>query len=158
MILDHINNLDSFISNGGGIWLSSAPGMAKSSIISYILRKSIDLGRKCYCDSASHFLSHRFDALKDSNAKEFISNILEFVELLAMEEVDKIYLLSDSSINNHLFYEFISDIYDSNKALIISSNSPREDVLKRFPTFVGDRLKTLTYIELRGNKSGRESD
>lgn len=154
-ILEYISELDENIDLGYGFWLSSSPGLAKSSAISYIVRKAVDAGKVCHFDRATNYHAKLFESLNDPEAKEFISHIINDVELLVIEEIDKIYLKDDNSFNNRTFFDFISEVYDSNKALIVSSNEKRNVVLSRFPAFISDRLSTLDTVEFFGNYSGR---
>jgi DNA replication protein DnaC len=153
-VIDYLANLRSNIDDGIGFWLAGPPGQAKSSIISYVMRRAVDVGAYCFFEKAANLHSKKFEALSSDAAKNFIINIIDSVELLAVEEIDKIYLKDDLSFNNKSFFDLISDIYDSNKALVISSNVRKDEVLKRFPPFISDRLSTLDYIELKGS-SGR---
>jgi len=154
-ISNYIENVDSVVDDGQGFWLASSPGLAKSSIVSYIVRTAVDAGKTCYFDRATNFHSKLFEALNNPEAKEFLSFIINEVELLVIEEIDKIYLKDEMSFNNRAFFDFISEIYDSNKAVIITSNDQPNVVLQRFPTFIADRLCLLDNVILRGNYSGR---
>jgi DNA replication protein DnaC len=154
-LTDYIENIKEKVEAGVSFWLASVPGQAKSSLISYILRKGVDAGISCYFEKAGNLLNKKFDALSDGSVKSFFTHLIDDVELLAIEEIDKIYLKDDMSFNNKAFFDLISDLYDSNKALIISSNEAREDVLKRYPTFIKDRLSAVDYLPLGGFHTGR---
>lgn len=143
------------IEKGNGLWFVSSPGQAKSSLISVLLKAAISAGKTVYFERASHLLRYKFDALRDMNARGIIDFIVNDVDILAIEELEKVYLLSEDSFANNLFYEFLSDLYDSKKSLLVSSNLRRQEVLNRFPAHVQDRLYNLTMIPLSGNQSGR---
>jgi len=91
----------------------------------------------------------------EAEAKEKLRYIFEDVDLIAVEEIEKVYLAADSSMPNHLFYEFLSDLYDTKKAMLISSNTARNDFEEKLPMFIRDRLKTFTSVPFFG-KSGRK--
>lgn len=153
----YIEEIDENVENGKGFWVASNPGLAKSSIITYILKEAIKKGHTAYFTRASHIISKKFEALGNQETRDFIDDIISTVDIIAIEEIEKIRLLSDKDMYNHLFYELISDLYDSNAAILISSNVPQKDVLKMFPTFIADRLTTLDHIMLKGSYSGRRT-
>jgi hypothetical protein len=152
----YIANISYNLDEGIGFWLASTPGLAKSSMAAYVVRKATDAGHICYFERAANLHSKLFDALKNDDAKDLISHIINNVELLVIEEIDKLYLKDDMSFNNKSFFDFLSELYDSNKSLIITSNDTRDQVLSRYPSFVADRLKDLDFLPLKG-KSGRMS-
>lgn len=154
-IEEYIKNLEENIDKGNSFWLSSAPGQAKSSIIGHLVKTAVDQGHRCYFGRASELHSKKFDALSDPAARRFIDFIVDEVDLLVIEEIDKIYLKDDLSMNNKLFFDLISDLYDSNKALIITSNEMKSAVLKRFPNFIADRFGEVNNYFFAGGKSGR---
>lgn len=153
-LCEYITNLEDKIDEGVGFWISSTPGLAKSSILSYIVRKGVEKGRTCYFERAANLHSLLFNALDHQEARDLLDYIINDVELLVIEEIDKIYLKDEMSFNNKSFFDFISAVYDSNKALIFSSNDLKESVLKRFPTFIADRFIGFTELLFRG-PSGR---
>lgn len=150
----YIDKIEEKVENGSGFWLASGPGLAKSSIVCYVLRSAMNQGIAAYFSRASHIISQKFDALSDRSAKETLEYIIEDVDILAIEELEKVYLGTDDAMNNQLFFEFLSDVYDSKKSIMVTSNIPRRDVLKRFPPYIVDRYSSLDYIPLIG-ESGR---
>jgi hypothetical protein len=92
----------------------------------------------------------KFDALSDRTVADLIDKIVYDVDILAIEELEKIYLSGEQSMNNNLFYEFLSDVYDAKKPLLISSNKLPEDVLPRFPTFIQDRIGRIPKVIFTG--------
>lgn len=153
----YIEEIDENIKNGRGFWVASNPGLAKSSIITYILKEAIKKDHSAYFTRASHIITKKFEALGNQETRDFLDDIITTVDIIAIEEIEKIRLLSDKDMYNHLFYELISDLYDSNAAILISSNVLQKDVLKMFPTFISDRLSTLDCIILKGSYSGRRT-
>lgn len=154
-ICNYINNLDENIDNGISFWLASTPGLAKSSIAAYITRLAIDKGYKGYFCTAAKLLNEKFNALGSEESAEFIDYIVNDVQILVIEEIEKVYLKDDAAINNYLFYELLADIYDDNKTVIITSNKTRDEVCERLPDYIVDRLYTIDYIPLVGKYSGR---
>jgi DNA replication protein DnaC len=153
----YLKNLGKNIDKGNSFWLSSSPGLAKSSIISYIISESIKLGRIAYYIPAHKIHDLKFDAMRqENNARELLQFIEDEVEILALEELDKIYLKSEDSFNNQAFYQFLCMLYDSKKTILISSNKSKDIVFKSFPSYIQDRLDTIDYIEISGKVSGRK--
>lgn len=154
---NYVKNIESNVDEGHGFWLSSGPGLAKSSIVCYILRRAMQAGLTAYFSRASHIMSQKFDALSNRSSRETLEYIVDDVDILALEELEKVYLGSESGMNRQLFYEFLSDVYDSGKSVLITSNIPRKAVLKDFPPFIVDRYSSIDYLVLVG-KSGRQKN
>jgi DNA replication protein DnaC len=147
-----VNKIDRNIKNGKGLWFWSTPGLGKSIITACVLKHALDKNYAAYFDRASHLVTLKFHALRDQESYELVNYIVRDVDILAIEEIEKVYLVrdDDEAMNNQLFYEFLSDVYDSKKALLLSSNKPRKEVVEKFPTFIRDRLRTLTSVVFTG--------
>lgn len=149
-------NIEDKIDAGEGLWIFSPPGLAKSSLICYLLKHAIRTGYKPYFGKASYYLSLKFQAMRNEpEAKEALRYIFEECDIIAVEEIEKVYLTQDSAMPNHLFYEFLSDLYDTKKAILVSSNLARHKFEENLPTFIRDRLKTFVSVPFFG-KSGRK--
>lgn len=151
----YLERIGENIKKGKGFWLSSPPGLAKSSIVSYFLREAIKQGFSGYYIRASYLLTKKFEALRDPEAKEFIEFLLNEMDLIVIEEIEKVYLLTELDMPNQLFFEFLSDLYDRGTTVFLTSNESRRNVLQKFPGYIQDRLATLEYMTLRGQESGR---
>jgi len=155
VVKKYIENMDENIRHGRGLWFYSLPGLAKSSIISNILRKALKKKYTVYFERASHLVTLKFQAMRhEEDAKDKLRHILSNVHVLAIEEIEKVYLAEYTSMPNQHFYEFLSDVYDANVSLLISSNKLRSEYEKTLPHFIQDRFKSLKSIPLTG-KSGR---
>jgi len=154
LLRNFIAYLPNKISHGKGLWFAGPPGTAKSSIICYILLEAIKNNYSAFWARSSHMMSLKFEALKDPDARDQISKIINNVKILALEEIDKVYLASENSFQSQIFFEFLSDVHDANISLLLSSNEHPEKVLKDFPSFMHDRLATLVTVPLLGS-SGR---
>lgn len=152
---NYLDNIKENVAKGKSFWLASSPGLAKSSIICYFLREAIKSGKTAYYSRTSHIISKKFEAFGNEDTRNFLEYLVNDVDIIALEEIEKVRLLSERDMINHLFNELISDLYDRNKAVLISSNIPRKEVLKMFPTYIQDRLSTLDYFPLLGKHSGR---
>lgn len=153
-LTSYVVDLHKNVADGESFWLASSPGLAKSSIISYILRTSLEQNYNAYFAKAAELQNLKFSALGDEDAQEKIDYIIEDVQILGLEELEKVYLTHDAAMPNYLFYQLISDLYDAKKAILISTNEPRESVLNSLPAYISDRLSSITYMTLQG-KSGR---
>lgn len=157
-IRSYIEDLKDNIENGKGMWMSSAPGLAKSSIIVHILKKAMNIGKLVYFDRASHLVTLKFEALRDMRARDRINYIIDEVDILAIEEIEKVYLSNNDAMNNQLFFEFLSDVYDSDKAILISSNIPPDEVESKYPSYVRDRLRNLDTVVFIGTSGRKKKD
>jgi len=146
----YMQNMDANIANGQGLWFVSAPGLAKSTIIVAILKFALQQGYRSYFLRVSKAIGLKFDALRNNQTAILMDNIVNSVDILALEEIDKVFLSNDDAMNNQLYYEFISDMYESKKALLVSSNKLPKEVLQKYPTFIQDRLRSLIPIVFVG--------
>lgn len=154
-VYNYMNNLDRKIQSGAGLWFFSPPGLVKSSIICAILKAALDKGYKAQYTTASSLLNLKFATLgKDPYAVKQLENILENAHILAIEEIDKVRLVDNSSVQSNLFFDVLSDVYNENISLLISSNKMRDDVTRRFPSYIADRLGTVDSVPFIG-RSGR---
>ena len=153
----YLGSLDRNIRAGAGIWFTGTTGTAKSSIICYILRKSLQLGFRAHFTRASTLMSLKFDALRDVDERRRLQDILYEMDVLAIDEVDKVQLSSESDFQRQLFFDALSEAYESGAAILLGSNDHPKKVLQKFPTFVEDRLRTLKIIPLLGT-SGRSME
>jgi len=150
-IRSYIKNLPKNINAGIGLWLNAPSGLAKSSMICALLKRAIDQGYTPYFGKAKDFVSLKFQALRNQDeAVETLKFIYDTVDILAVEEIDKVYQSDDKSMPNILFYEFLADAYDANISLLVSSNQPRDKHERTLPPFIGDRLKTLIDVPFTG--------
>jgi len=148
----YIANLADNIRKGNGLWFHAIPGLAKSSLICNVLKKAIDHEFIPYFERASHLISLKFQSSRnDPLAKDVLDHIFNSVHILAVEELDKVYLPNkEDSYGRDLFYELLSDLYDAKIALLVSSNKVRDECLAKFPTFVQDRFKYLGDVPIIG--------
>lgn len=152
---NYIQNIDENIAMGRGLWFCSAPGLRKSSIIVAILKVALQKGYRSYFMRVSKAVGIKFDALRNSQTAALMDEIITSVNILALEEIDKVFLSNDEAMNNQLYYEFIADMYESKKSLLVSSNKLPREVLRKYPTFMQDRLRSLTPIVFVGSSERR---
>jgi len=161
-VFDYIDHIQDNIDGGYGLWLCSPPGLAKSSMITYILRQAIKEGFTAYWGKAHQYINMKLLSSRgDKDAKKLQRKILESVNILAIEEIDKIHMYGgeDSTPKSvmfleHMFFEFLSDVYDANIPILISSNEHRKVIENKYPTHVRDRLSKVKLVALTG-KTGR---
>lgn len=154
-VQDYAQNFKKHVKNGDILWLWSPPGLAKSSMVGWALSRALDQGLTPYYIKADQLITMKMDANRDDAVREEYNYILDEVSVLAIEEIEKIYLPGATSYVTQSFYSAISEIYDTKKSLIITSNMAHKEVLQMFPNYVADRLKdNLTFLVFIG-KSGR---
>lgn len=150
LVKQYIIHLDNNINHAKGLWFSSPPGAAKSSIISYILRNALEEGYCAYYIKAHDLHDLRMSAFRDPQAKDTIKYILEDVQILALEDMEKTYISGNwESYQNITFFNMLSDIVDSNIALLVSSNDTRDRVTERFPPYIGASFSGLKDVIFR---------
>lgn len=149
--VDHyLRHLAENIANGQGLWFCSAPGLGKSTLIVAMLKAALLQGYRTYFLRVSKAVGLKFEALRNAQSAALMNEIVTSVDLLALEEIDKVFLGTDDAMNNQLYYEFISDMYESKKALLVSSNKLPKDVMRKYPTFIQDRLRSLIPVVFVG--------
>lgn len=165
-VFDFLEHIPEAIEEGAGLWFCAPPGLAKSSMITYILKEAIKQGYNAYWSKAYRYVDMKLRASRgDKEAAAILRNAVESCHIIAIEEVDKVHLyseqeqLSDSPnkfgfLRDHLFFEFLSDLYDSNVSILVSSNLPRPKVEDKYPSHVRDRLRKLKDVVLNG-RTGR---
>lgn len=155
IVEEYSKNLRDNITNGNGLWFCSATGLGKSTVIVSILKLALQQGYRSYFIRTSKAVGAKFDALRNYQSADLINYIVDSVHILALEEIDKVFLSNDAAMNNQLYYEFLSEIYESKKALLVSSNTLPKEVMKKYPTFIQDRLRSLVPVVFVGVRSER---
>jgi len=147
VVEDYLANLDENIKNGKGLFFQSDPGLAKSSIISYIIVCAIEKGYNSYFSRFSSLITMKFDALDDMDVRRKLNRIIYETELLAIEEVEQVYTRNESLADN-LISELIGEIYDLKKAIILSGNTSKRALREanKFTAGVVDRFSELKDV------------
>ena len=161
-VFDYLENISDNVDGGFGLWFCSPPGLAKSSMITYILKTAIHEDFTAYWGKAHQYVDMKLKiAHGDKDAAKLQRRILESVNIIAIEEIDKLHMYSGESASpksvlflEHMFFEFLSDLYDANISILISSNMHRDKVESKYPSHVRDRFRRLKTISLSG-KTGR---
>jgi len=149
-IKDYGERITENVRSGKSLWMHSGPGLGKSSLISWILKRAIDAGHVAYCIRASHLLKTKLEGLKNPESKELVDYLIDTVDILAIEEIEKVYLTGHEDFIPALFFEFLSDVYDSKKAILLSSNLPIDEVIISLPLYIQDRLSAVQGIRFVG--------
>jgi len=144
IVLNYLKNLSEMIKEGKGLFFQSDPGLAKSSLAAYIARQAIEQKFTCFMGRMSHFMTMKFEALRNIEAsKELVNYIIKKVDLLVVEEIEKVYLAgNEDAMTEILLSEFFGELYDKKKSLIITSNAPRKD-LGKLPSHILDRFDEM---------------
>jgi DNA replication protein DnaC len=158
-ISQYIKNIKANIKGGTGFWVQSNPGLGKSTILCSILKKASSLGYRPYFLKASKITSMKYDSLRDKSVSKLLDYIVDEVDILAIEEIDKVYLPEKNqktdmySMTNVVFFNFLSDVYDSGKSLLISSNLSRSKVISTYNFDILDRLREYPLIKITGTSA-----
>jgi len=162
----YIGNLDYNTKRGKGFWVVSNPGLGKSTILCEVLKTAVSQNKKVYYIKASKIIDMKYAALRDRQVSSLVDYITDDVDILAIDEFDKVYLpeastnqeepgqvYATASMTRMLFFNFLSDVYDSRKSLIISSNRSRKKTIEKYNTDILDRLRELPLIKLIGQSA-----
>ena len=143
LVFEYINDLAVNIKGGRGLFFQSDPGLAKSSLAVYIVKKAISLGFSCYTGRMSRYMSLKFSALRDPDAKELVDRLIYDTNLLVVEEIEKVFMSGNNdAMTEILVSEFFGELYDQKKALIVTSNLPRKG-LGKLPSHILDRFDEM---------------
>lgn len=143
IVLDYLEHLDIQIEEGRGLFFQSDPGLAKSSLAAVIVRHALEMGVTCYMGRMSRYISMKFQALRDEEARDFVNWLVSEVDLLVIDEIEKVYMVGDNdAMTEILVSEFFGELYDNKKALIATSNLPRKD-LGKLPSHLLDRFDEM---------------
>ena len=146
------------IDQGVGLYLQGKSGLAKSALAFYMLREAQLQDYECYCIRMSQLTKTVFESLEDPSKREFLRWLKSGVQLLCIDEIDKDYKISstDGFAGNQI-NEFFGDIYNSRKAIIVTSNLSKKDLLTVHAPNVVDRLSELADVVFVG-ESYRKPD
>jgi len=154
---EQTDDINAQVRNGSLLWLFSKPGLAKSSLVGWVLSRALDQGAVPYYLRADRLAGLRMDAGRDSEAKATYQYIIDDVDVLAIEEIEKVYLPGHMTYPAQSFYSALADIYDTAKFLIVTSNEQPVEVLRMFPDYLGDRFTEKSVQIGFSGKSGRSS-
>ena len=150
IVKKYISNLSKNIKNGKGLWVSSPPGLGKNQLLCYILRLALEKNYKAYYIKAQHIPSLKIDSWKDKEAKNNLYRLTERSHIVAVSDLDKGPVSLDlTSFRVQQFYDVVSDIDDCKISLLVSSNSPKIELLKQMPVFMQARFRPLKEVVLR---------
>lgn len=150
IVKNYVNHLPKRIREGKGLWVSAPAGLGKNSLLCYILRLALEKNYRAYYAKAQRILSIKLDSWKDSESRNILYRLTEGSHIVAISDMEKGPIgknLDDFRVQN--FYDVVSDIDDSKISLLISSNMPKMEVLKRMPGFMQMRFRPLKEVVLR---------
>jgi len=147
----YIDDLDNMVNHGCGVYIQGKSGLAKSALGYFVLRRGIALGRVCFTIRMSQLTKLFFESLQDPAKKHLLDWIREDVELLMIDEIEKDYRVeSTGTFSGTQINEFFGDIYDRQKALIVTSNKSKRGLKGVHAENVVDRLEELIDIVFTG--------
>jgi DNA replication protein DnaC len=159
LITNYIQRISEMISNGVGLYIQGKSGLAKSALASCILKEAKILGCDCYCIRMSQLTKLVFESLEDPDKRNMLKWLKDDVQLLVIDEIDKDYRVQniDGFAGNQI-NEFFGDVYNSQKALIVTSNLAKKDLSKVHALNVVDRLSELVDVVLVGESYRNQGD
>jgi hypothetical protein len=153
VIKKYLASLDLNIKKGKGLWISAPPGLGKNNIICYILRVALEKDYSAQYVKSRKIISIKFDAYKDPSARKLLNRITEKSHIVAIADIEKGPILPDiENFRVQIYYETLTDLDDSKTALLISSNVPKLEVLKRMPSYMQSRFWNMQEVVLRYTK------
>lgn len=146
-IKTYADNISERIRAGKGLWISAPAGLNKNAFMCYVLRSALEKGHKaCYCKAAT-LLGKKLE-YRDFEAKRFVRRFTHYMDIVAVADIEK----ADTAGGDFRalnFYEMLSELDENRLAVLISSNIPKDAVLKKMPVFMRQRLRQLQDIVLR---------
>jgi DNA replication protein DnaC len=159
LVEGYIHKIGDMVEQGVGLYIQGKSGLAKSAIASYILKEAQLKGYECYCIRMSQLTKTIFESLDEVEKRSLLKWIKDSVQLLLIDEVDKDYRVQNvEGFAGNQINEFFGDIYNSRKALIVTSNLSKKDLSKVHALNVVDRLSELADIVLVGDSYRKPND
>jgi hypothetical protein len=149
-IKKYAEELPKNIRASNGLWISAPSGLNKNAFMCYVLKEALEKNYKAYYAKATTLTSKKLDGWKDAEAKWYVRQFVEYSSIVAIADIEKINPNNnpnDFKVFN--FYEIIADLDDNRAAMLVSSNMPKGNVLKKMPMFMRERLRPLKEIVLR---------
>ncbi|MCK4359376.1 MAG: ATP-binding protein [Candidatus Cloacimonetes bacterium] len=129
IIADYLNHLSNAVKTGAGLYIWGSYGVGKSFIGCSILKKALNQKFKTYFVLLSELINLAHRALRDNEIKTFLLYIIEEVDFLLVDEIDKKY---KTELIDALLDELFKKRYYSGKPFIITSNKEPKKVLEGF--------------------------
>ena len=151
LVKGYLEKVEEMVEQGVGLYIQGKSGLAKSAIASYILKEAQLKGYECYCIRMSQLTKTVFESLDEPEKRDLLKWMKDRVQLLLIDEIDKDYKVQNvEGFAGNQINEFFGDVYNSRKALIVTSNLSKKDLSKVHALNVVDRLSELADIVLVG--------
>ena len=159
LIQEFLDDMYSAIRSGSGLYLQGDWGAAKSAISAVIVREACRRGYPSYMTRFSRLIHLYMDGMRSDEAREHVEWVLgPDIELLVLEEIDKVQIDPKGGPADRLryeaFQEVIGQVYDSRRAFIVTSNLPLRSISVdeggEKPVVYGG-LETLFHDEISGH-------
>jgi DNA replication protein DnaC len=159
IISNYFERIPEMIFDGVGLYIQGKSGLAKSALASLILKEAKLLTYDCYCIRMSQLTKLVFESLNDPDKRDMLKWLKDDVQLLVIDEIDKDYRIqSTDGFAGNQINEFFGDVYNSKKALIVTSNLSKKDLSKVHALNVVDRLSELVDVVLVGESYRNQED
>jgi len=151
VIKKYCTDIERVIEEGIGLYVQGVSGLAKTSLAFCIVKEALEHNIPSYSIRMSQLTKLLFEAINDEQKKAELDFIRDGARLLLIDEIEKDYNVADpGKFAGNLVNDFFSYIYDSQKALIVTSNIPKTDLKAVHAFNIVDRLQELIDIILVG--------
>lgn len=162
LLSTYMANIGLNIAEANWLFIQGGSGLAKTAITSYILRTAINAGYLGYQIRLSHLTELHFLAYSDPGQKELLEFLQNRVQIVGVEEMDKDSHVKDSaSPAGSKIAQIFGDWYDRGVAVVMTSNTKKDDLSRVHHASVIDRVNeaidiVLTGASFRSNQSASE--
>jgi len=137
--------------DGTGLFLNGDNGSGKSFVASLILKEALVNGFSAHFVLLKELTSAAFDALRDEDAREDLEALITQTDFLVIDEFDKMYQDKNEFVIN-LLDALFKQRYYTNKPLIITSNTPFEEIINTHSSSIASMFtEKLLQVCFTGN-------
>ena len=140
VIKNYVRRFDTYKKTGQGLLITGPCGTGKTSLATMVGKLLLRDGYSVLYYKLSQFVSRKFMSLDDSHELDRMRAIIEGIDLLIMDEVDK-YAGSTNDMVNVFLDDVFGTRYDNFGPLIVIGNADREHL--NLPEFILDRFEEI---------------
>jgi DNA replication protein DnaC len=133
-IKNYILDLDEFVKDGSGLYISGSTGIAKTTMSTIILKEAINLYYRCYFINVRNMVKMIKDSWYNRDLKRYFSYIVKNSDILVIDEFGKMDKTFEAEIQE--IYNVFSNRDYANLITIITTNYSMENAKEIF----GDSL------------------
>lgn len=149
-IINYAKHLQKNVAKGAGLYLWGGPGLGKSALAQWLAKEAIKSGIPTYVIRLSEIAPLIYSAQTDLASADRVAKLRK-AQLVVLEEADKEYRMREGdTMYSFRLMEVVSEFYDRNTSLILTSNCSLKDLDKHLPPSVVDRFREVTTIHFEG--------